>query len=297
VLLVTEIVFLIVFWSWAVCAAVFLRQTLVRRTLQAEPVTPELFSLPAEPITFPATDGARLAGWAIRSDDPERAWIICCHGLEHSAGSLLEVALGLHMAGFNLLLFDFRGHGASAGRTTSFGWTEQRDLEGALAYLGRLNDVPARPYGVYGVSMGAAVALLVGARDERIGAVVADSPYANLREMLAGYLKARYPYAPRWPVLAYLELTYRLRYGAWPSRVAPERAAREFQERRLLLIGGTEDKRTPSEGLRKIAAAVKGGSAQLWLVPKSGHLESFSANRRRYLERVAGFLDGAVAQV
>ena len=176
-----EVIFLVVFWTWALSAILFLRNTVFPRL--PLPNEPAQFGLEAETVRFPSLDGLELEGWKIPGD-PASPWLILCHGMGSSRSDLLDIATGLNRRGFNLFLFDFRGHGGSQGRTTSFGWREQRDLEGALSFLGHQTDVPERPYGIYGISMGAVVSILVAARDERLGAVAADSPYTNLEDSL-----------------------------------------------------------------------------------------------------------------
>lgn len=281
-----EVAFLVVFWSWALTAVLFLRNTWLPRVPLAR--APALFTLHAETVRFHATDGVPLEGWKIPGQ-PERPWIVMCHGLGSNRSDLLEIASGLHKAGLNLFLFDFRGHGGSGGRTTSFGWLEQRDLEGALAWLGRQPDVPPKPYGVYGISMGGAVTLMVAARDERIGAVAAESPYADLDESIGRHLTLLYP-LPRAPFLWYALATYRLRFGVWPRRVSPRTSAARLSPRPLLLIQGAEDPRMPLAETERILAEA-GTPKQLWVVDGAGHLESFAINPAAYVQRLARFFE------
>ena len=287
-MLAVEVVFLTVFWAWTFCAVLFLRNTYLPRLPVAQP--PSSFALPVETVRFQATDGVTLEGWKIPVD-PSRPWIIACHGLGANRSDLLEIAKGLYDARFNLLLFDFRSHGASAGRATSFGWLEQRDLEGALAFLGAQPEVPARPYGVYGISMGASVALMVAARDDRLGAIVADSPYTDLEDSLGLHLALMYPALPRWPFLWFVLATYRLRFGVWPQRVSPKAAAAHLGLQPLLVIQGEADRRMPVEGARRILDAVPGDRKALWVIEGAGHLEGLGMDPRRYVGRVSEFFN------
>ena len=281
---ILEVVFLAVFWVWVLSAILFLRNTVLPRMPLT--VAPSALNLPSDTVVFKATDGVTLGGWKILSD-PEGPWIVLCHGVGSNRADLLETAAALHRAGFNLFLFDFRGHGDSRGRTTSFGWTEQRDLEGALAYLGQQPEVPARPYGLYGISMGASVGLMVAARDERIGAVAADSPYTTLEETLGRHLTLMYP-LPRLPFLWFMDATYRLRFGVWPVRISPLESAAALSPRPLLLIQGGQDLRMPVEGARRIFERA-GQPKELWVIEGAGHLEGYSLNPAAYNARLAAF--------
>ncbi len=285
-----EVLFLVLFWLWAISALLFLRTTILPRWPLSQ--APDRWDLPSDTVRFHATDGLSLEGWKIYGE-PNSPWIILCHGVGSNRADLLEIAAGLHEASFNLLLFDFRGHGASAGRVTSFGWREQRDVEGALAFLGQQPEVPARPYGVYGISMGGSVALMVAGRDERVGAVAVDSPYTNLAESIGIHLRLMYPFLPTIPFRWFILTVYRLRFGVWPSQVSPEERGRGLQGRPLLLIQGAQDRRAPLEGARKILA----NAAQpkdLWVVQGASHLESYGDNPPAYLSRLIRFFQSSL---
>ena len=287
---VVEVVFLAIFWTWAASAVLFLRNTILPRSPNRW--TPAQAGLPCETVRFHATDGMWLEGWKIPGETA-RPWLILCHGVGSNRSDLLDVAAGLHEAGFNLFLFDFRAHGGSRGLVTSFGWLEQRDLEGALAFLGALPDVPSRPYGIYGISMGGSVALMTASRDERLGAVAVDSPYADLEQTLGRHLRLMYP-LPRAPFLWYVLATYRLRFGVWPRALSPKASAGRLSPRALLLIHGAHDIRMPLQEARRMYDAA-GEPKDLFVIQDAGHLESFSANPRVYLQRLTAFFASQLA--
>jgi len=285
-----EVAFLAVFWAWAFTALVFLRNTFVERLPLAH--TPQDAGLVAETVRFQATDGVWLEGWKI-AGALGRSWIILCHGAGSNRSDVVDIAAGLRTAGFNTFLFDFRGHGGSNGRTTSFGWTEQRDLEGALAFLGQQPEVLAAPYGVYGISMGAAVAILVGARDERIGAVAADSSYTSLEDTLVRHLELLYPYLPSVPFQGFLLFTYRCRFGIWPRQIAPVSDIGRLSPRPLLLIQGADDPRMPLQGAQELLAKAA-APKELWVVQGAGHLGGFAQDPSAYLGKVTAFFHRAL---
>lgn len=283
---VFDALFLLVFWTWVAVSILFLRTTLLPRM----PVAVSELSrrLQVEPVSFRATDGVELSGWKI-ARDPAAPWIILCHGLGTNRADLLEPAGWLAQAGYNLLMFDFRAHGQSQGRATSFGWLEQRDLEGAVAYLGDQPEVPDLPYGVFGVSMGGAVAVMVAVRDERLGAVAVESIYANLEDSLAHHLKLMYR-LPRVPFQWFLNATYRLRFWVWPSRMSPREAVRRISPRPVLVIHGTDDPRMPLAEARALFAAA-GESKEMFEIPSAGHLEGMAVAPDAYRSRLIRFFD------
>ncbi len=287
---IVEVVFLIVFWSWAATAIFFLQTTF----LIPDPIriTPETAGLPFETVFFKATDGTALEGWKIVADYAQ-PWIIGCHGLGSNRSDLLDITVILHKAGFNVFLFDFRGHGGSHGRFTSFGLTEQRDLEGALSFLGSQAEVSPQPYGIYGISLGASVALMTAARDERLHAIVIDSPYSDLQTTLARHQKLMYPALPKQPFSGFIALTYRLRFGVWPAAVSPAQSAGKLGNRPVLLIAGAEDVRTPAEDMEKIRNAHP--ATEYWRIAGVGHLEGFAFDPAKYAQRLVAFFKNQLA--
>ena len=291
-MIVLEVVFLTVFWAWVFSAVLLLRNTFLPRLPITD--TPADLNLPFEVVRFQATDGVHLEGWKIPGE-LGRPWIMMCHGAGANRSDLLDMAAGLHGAGFSLLLFDFRGHGTSRGRVISFGWHEQHDVEGALAFLGQQPDVPAKPYGIYGISMGGAVALMVAAHDERIGAVAVDSPYTNLEETLGRHLTLISPLIPRIPFLWFVLATYRLRFGIWPRHISPLDSAARLRPRPFFLIQGSQDPRMPLEGAKRLFAAA-GEPKELWIVEgaEHDHVASFRLDPHVYCARLVRFFQTSV---
>jgi dipeptidyl aminopeptidase/acylaminoacyl peptidase len=72
--------------------------------------------------------------------------------------------------GFIVLIFNFRGAGASQGNFDILGWS--RDLAAAIDYLYQLEEVDKSRLSLMGFSAGAAVAIYVAARDKRVSSIV-----------------------------------------------------------------------------------------------------------------------------
>ncbi|MBZ5645290.1 MAG: alpha/beta hydrolase [Acidobacteriia bacterium] len=115
--------------------------------------------------------------------------VILCPGYESSRGELLTLASALQDHQYNVLLIDFSGQGTSGGRST-LGFQEVGELRAAMDAVADRGDVDAQHFGVWGANLGAYVALSEAARDPRVRAVAAESPYNHPVEM-AGLLANR----------------------------------------------------------------------------------------------------------
>lgn len=72
--------------------------------------------------------------------------------------------------GLAVLIFNFRGTGASGGNLDILGWS--RDLKAAIDYLWTLPEVDKSHLSLLGFSGGAAVLLYVAAQDSRVSSVI-----------------------------------------------------------------------------------------------------------------------------
>ncbi len=105
------------------------------------------------------------------------------HGYRSQRADVLTLVTALQEQQFNAFLFDFTGHGTSAGVTT-LGYKETAELRSAVQSLSTRDDVDPRRFGLWGEDMGGYVALEVGTSDPRIAAVAVDNAYSDPREMV-----------------------------------------------------------------------------------------------------------------
>ena len=149
--------------------------------------SPAVFGLQYEDVTFPSTeDAVQLRGWFLPAAGSDRV-VVIVHGRNSNRsgdhGELVPHAEALVERGYNALLFDFRGHGESGGVRYTLGTVEQRDVLGAVDYLESRGFAPAR-MGFWAHSMGAATVLLATAASSDVRAIVADSSFARLDDLL-----------------------------------------------------------------------------------------------------------------
>lgn len=109
--------------------------------------------------------------------------VILCHGYRVSRARLRPVAALEYQHGCNVLLFDFRGHGESEGNLTSGGAAEVRDLRAMIDFAAAQPETQPDQILIHGFSMGATVALLA-LPHPHVAAVIADSPYARLDDIM-----------------------------------------------------------------------------------------------------------------
>jgi len=143
----------------------------------ASDITPEDLALPYENISFQTADGITLRGWFIAHPrGTEAITIIALHGWPADKGNILP-ALAFLTETYNLFLFDFRGLGESEGTYSAVGAKETEDLKAAIRYL---KSRGIKEVGVWGFSMGGAVALMTAPDAPQIKAIASETSYASL---------------------------------------------------------------------------------------------------------------------
>src|SRR3990167_11069470 len=157
-------------------------------------ITPKEMGLAYEKVSFRTEDNVLLHGWFIPAKKTPAKTLILLHGYPADKGNILPVMAFLH-AKYNLLLFDFRYFGESEGWYSTAGKNEVLDLRAAIQYLGTKG---IHEVGVWGFSLGGAVAIMTAPHSPEIKAIVAESSYARLDWMAQEYYRLpllRYPLA------------------------------------------------------------------------------------------------------
>ncbi len=240
-----------------------------------------------EPLRLLTEDRVPIAGWLIRSPDPQGI-LVLLHGFGTAKADLLDMAEAFHRAGrYHLILIDFRAHGDSGGSVLSFGKQEVLDVKAVLSYAESEPSLKGLPVGCYGISMGGAIGILAAARYPEIRFVVSDSAYADLGKAIARALRISY-YIPRLLLGQTVIWMTQLRLGAAATTLSPARAVSKVSPRPVMVIHGTCDRTTPSEDAQEIYSAA-GEPKQLWLIQDAEHVCGFYRDREGYVRRVMEF--------
>jgi pimeloyl-ACP methyl ester carboxylesterase len=164
-------------------------------------VTPEKFgqlSSRAAQVTeetWTNRDGSSSRGWLLRGTDGSPA-VILYHKYGADRSYVLNLGVKLNEStNFTVLMPDLRGHGEKPiVDNASFGGCEAEDAGAAIEFLRGLqtpNEITlvGKNIGIYGVEMGASVALTAASRDQGIKALALDSVPLSPRTPTASFAR------------------------------------------------------------------------------------------------------------
>jgi alpha-beta hydrolase superfamily lysophospholipase len=244
-----------------------------------------------EDFVVRASDGIELRGWKVRPRAPNGDWVLLYHGIADNRTGCSGHGEFLLRHGYSLVMMDSRAQGESSGDMATFGWKERND---SVA----ITDAPyagekVRHLYALGVSMGAAIALQSAAVEPRIQAVVAEDPFADLREVSYDYAGLS---LGSWlgkslfrPAVNSAMSSVQKEGGFNPEDVSPEKAvaARPFP---VLLICGTRDRRIPCRHAERIYNAVT-GPKELWVVKSAEHASALGRAPAEYERRTIALFE------
>jgi uncharacterized protein len=272
-----------------------------RRPLSAEmtdrTIRPAHYGLRLEPWTLPAADGVILSGlhvmaaphWGLglrrtqlekslrtagvplaESGAPPRGMIALLHGLNGRKEHLLDICQRFTLAGYQCLIWDSRAHGTSGGEYVTYGAYEVDDACRIITYAQERWGHPGRkkPLGLWGYSMGAAVALQLLPHLPEVHAIVAVAPFADLSSVMAHQADRRHAQLRKLLPLVQWDIALRARFD--PTLVRPIDAVRRSHQP-LFLQHGQNDTVIPPEHSRRLLAAAGPSRATLRLVPAATH--------------------------
>ena len=184
-----------------------------RETRSLPRETPGDRGMPFEEVAVRTPDGLRLVGWFIPA--PGGALVMTVHGYKDNRGSMLGVAEILHRHGFAVLDLTVRAHDQSDGDVISFGVREMADLDAWFRYATSRPDVDISRIGLFGVSMGGALAIQYSSRTPGIRALVADGAFSSIADTVETSVTfftglPPFPFAPM--ILFWMERENRRRF-------------------------------------------------------------------------------------
>jgi alpha-beta hydrolase superfamily lysophospholipase len=238
---------------------------------------------PYQAVNFDAGDGTRLAGWwvpAIPQERPRRLTrgigpharhqtVLMCGGFGDTMTSYAGIMRTLVADGYNVLAFDLRANGQSAGTWAGFGATERRDVLGALGWVKQQHADEAER--VYAVGFGIGGAAVIGAATDESGegndidAIAVFGTYARFKTMADELMEARLTRPLKWMADHVALPIASAHAGVDLSTCGPADEVGRLWPRPLLVLHGRADHAVPFSEGEDLFRAATFPKESLWL--------------------------------
>jgi hypothetical protein len=238
-----------------------------------EQMTPADHGLAFTPLDVSATDGERLRAWWIPRDRP-LANVVFFHGNGGNLSLWSPVFAELHLRGYSVLAWDYRGYGSSTGRPSERGLYRDADAIVGLVRKRALDRADA-PLLYWGRSLGATVAAYAASVQAPDG-VVLEAGFPSARALFEGN-----------PLMRLLSLfsSYRFPTAEWMQRVTAP----------ALVIHGTADSVIPFRMGERLHEGLR-GPKRFHAIPGGDHNDLSPRDGDAYWAAVRAFVSGLPAR-
>ena len=309
---------LVVITSAVFAIHIYYRVTLLDQVVRIFEEKP-LFIIPrgdpvadAEAVGFRSGDGTLLRGVYLSHLGRYRKGVIL-FGLEFGSNRWASVPYchKLREAGFDVFAYEPRNQGESETDPAykPMQWVTDKDVadgRAALAYLKARHDADPRGVGLFGISKGGSVALMLAAEDADVRCVATDGAFATYSTMVPYMRRWVGIYSPRKRLQKYApDFLYGSIGLAAMRRVAHarkvrfpwvERAAKRVRVPTLMVHGQADTYIKP-----EMAVALFGmcGSTDkaLWMVPKAKHNQGPHVDPATYFDKLTTFFEAHLARL
>lgn len=247
--------------------------------------TPADWGMPHEDVAL-EVEGLPISGWYIPARRDNRPAIVVTHGLGANKQNFLVAARMVHELDYPVLIVDFRAHGDSAGRVTTFGWREAEEIRAAHDWLRARH--PGQPVYALAFSMGGVATLRAAALYGCFDKMVINCAYARAEEVALHAILGGFGPAKHWAWQSGRCWGY-LWTGTDLGQADLTKLMPSLANKPLLLVYGAADQVIPpsqSEALR----AASGRDIPVWIIPGIRHNGMLEVPE--YPGRLRRFFDG-----
>lgn len=190
-------------------------------------------------IRFQSFDKTKIVGHYGRVDSLPKGTIILLHGIRGYKEYFSDLAAQLQDSGYNTLALDLRAHGSSGGDYCTYGYHEKKDIAAAIDFLLSQPQADSN-IGVWGQSLGGAIALQSLAYDKRLKFGIVESTFSELETIVHDYSERMFGFSIPW-VNDYAISRAGTMANFDPLEVSPSTSATNITQP-ILIAHGKEDK-------------------------------------------------------
>lgn len=250
--------------------------------------TPEQLGLEQEPLNLQTKDSVQLAGYWIKSQqDSAKGIIILVHGIGGCKEHFLGLAKELSQQGIESIVFDGRAHGASGGQYCTYGFYEKEDIQQIVDKI--KTQAPHLKIGIWGNSLGGAIAIQALELDPRIEFGLIESTFTDLSQIVLDY-KKRLLKGFGIQALSNFALKRAGEIAQFdPQQVKPIASVKNIEQPVFLAHGDADQNIKVAYG-KQLFQALKSQDKELAIVKGAGHFSLYQVGGQQYKNKIMRFI-------
>jgi len=254
-----------------------------------ESLTPQQLGLNSKELKVIAEDGIELNGyWLESATDTTKGYMILIHGVGGCKEHFLGLAQDLAHRGIASVVFDLRAHGTSGGQYCTYGAKEKKDIAQIVSAIQKR--APGLPIGIWGNSLGGAIALQSLEYDQRIAFGVIESTFTDLSQIVIDYKKRILKGIGSKLVSDYV-LKRAGEIGDFdPFKIKPINAVKNIQQP-VFIAHGDADKNISYRYGQQLFKNLKTADKEFYLVEGGEHFGLFNQGGDAYKSKLMAFID------
>ncbi|MGH1383628.1 alpha/beta hydrolase [Kordia sp.] len=251
-------------------------------------ITPKQLGLQSEMLTITTKDSIELKGYYIQpKTQATEAIMILIHGIGGCKEHFLNLAKNLATHGIASVVFDGRAHGESGGKYCSYGFHEKRDIAAIVDEIKKRN--PLLKIGIWGNSLGGAIAIQALEHDKRIEFGIIESTFADLDQIVYDYKKKMLGgFGLRFISDAALHEAGKIA-NFNPDEVKPIRSVKNIQQP-IIIAHGDQDENIHYSYGKKLFKNTASAEKEFILVKGAGHFNVGEKGGSVYQEKLLKFI-------
>lgn len=254
----------------------------------SENITPADLNLNSIDINVLTKDSIEIKGYWIKSDSiPPKSAIIFVHGIGGCKEHFLNLAKELTKIGVESILIDSRAHGKSGGKFCTYGYKEKKDISSVIDFIKKEND--SIPLGIWGNSMGGAIAIQALEYDNRIEFGIIESTFTSLDEIVYDYQKS-YTYGIGLKPLCNIALNEACKLANFRQDLVSPITSVKHINQPILIAHGEIDKHIKFEYGKLLYDNLKSTDKKFISVKNGGHYDLSEKGGDNYKNAIKDFI-------
>jgi uncharacterized protein len=250
---------------------------------------PSDYNVPFDSLRIAGHDTVVLRGYWIRSKEEksDRPVVILLHGISNCKEKWLPTAAWLWENGYEAIVVDHRAHGESTGKYCTFGYFEKYDVQKVVEHVHAVR--PGASIGVWGNSLGGAIALQALSIEPRLQFGIVESTFADFRDIVYDYQVRMFKLPSRWFANDGIARAAAIA-GFEPDSVRPAYVAHRIRQPVLMLHGDADEKINIRYG-QMIFASLGSADKEFHTIEGAGHHNVSYRGGAAYKRMALDFLD------